>query len=114
MIITQVVPHYQAPLPIVENFHQALQDLEQSQTPSFGAFEGYIASRILILALKNMEGEPSREKIIDALESLGKFTLGTLPLHLSKEEHQASHQVWPTIIKNGKVVPFSWQELAIR
>lgn len=115
VIITQVVPHYQAQLPIVQNFHQALQGSGPGQASSFGALEGYIVSRILISALTNLEGEPSREKIIDSLETLGRFDLGKgLPLHLSGEEHQASHHVWPTIINNGKVVPFAWQELAIR
>ena len=33
-------------------------------------------------------------------------------LRLGPDEHQACHRVWPTIIRDGKCVPFRWQELA--
>ena len=64
-------------------------------------------------ALDKIEGTPSREAIIDALEALGKFDIGLgEPLDLSPTEHQASHRVWPTILKDGALVPFKWTEIA--
>ncbi|OGQ96958.1 MAG: ligand-binding receptor [Deltaproteobacteria bacterium RIFOXYD12_FULL_57_12] len=112
VIITQVVPHFEADLPIVRDFRKALETWNQDITPSFGALEGYIATRILLLALHRIDDAITRESIIDALEGLGEFDVGLqAPLLLSKEEHQASHQVWPTVIRQGKVVPFAWQNL---
>jgi hypothetical protein len=26
-------------------------------------------------------------------------------------EHQASHRVWPTLLKEGRFVPFQWSDL---
>jgi len=113
VIVTQVVPHYDADLPIVSDFRKALQNTDKTLTPSFGALEGYICSRILIHALKTIDGILTREKIIDALEKLGRFDIGLgFSLEISPSEHQASHQVWPTIIKNGNIIPFNWQDLS--
>jgi len=113
VIITQVVPHAQENLPITTAFRNATQGTERFESASFTTLEGYIAGRILIKALRTLKDKPSREQILEALENLGEFDIGTgFPLHLSKLEHQASHQVWPTVISNSRVIPFKWQDLA--
>jgi hypothetical protein len=51
--------------------------------------------------------------VIDALEGLGEFDLGLgVPLALSPGEHQASHTVWPTILKGGRIEPLDWSALS--
>ncbi len=113
VVVTQVVPHYESELPIVKDFQKALAAAQSEQLPSFGALEGYVAGRILLRALHNIADTPSRESIIQALEGLGSFELGIgAKLFLGPKEHQASHQIWPTIIREGRVVDFAWQELA--
>lgn len=112
VIVTQVVPHLAADLPIVNAYHRALQSLKDPPSPTFGSLEGYIAGHILIQALSNVEGSLSRESVVDALQTMGTFDIGLgVPLYLSPEEHQACHEVWPTVIRGGQVVPFSWGEL---
>jgi ABC-type branched-subunit amino acid transport system substrate-binding protein len=112
VIVTEVIPHDLEKFPIIREFRHALKDSPLAESASFAALEGYIVARILIKALNKLEGEVSREKIIDALEALGQFDFGVgFPLHLSRMEHQASHHVWPTIINNGEVMPFKWQDL---
>ena len=114
VIVTQVVPHPQEKdLPIVREYHEDLQKMDQSATPTFGSLEGYIASRIFVTALKNVQGQPTRENIIDALEGLKTFDMGLeKPLHLTVKKHQASHRVWPTILRSGKFVPFKWKDIS--
>jgi len=115
VIVTQVVPHLESSLPIVQDFHKALHRFTPSIAPTFGAFEGYIATRIFLYALNTVKDQITRESTIDALENLGQFDLGfASPLNITKNEHQASHQVWPTIIYKGKVLPFDWKQLRIR
>jgi ABC-type branched-subunit amino acid transport system substrate-binding protein len=54
----------------------------------------------------------TREAIVDALEKLGQFDIGLgEPLNLSPNEHQASHRIWPTILKDGGFVPFQWDDI---
>ena len=50
--------------------------------------------------------------LVDALEGLGEFDLGLgEPLRLSRTEHQASHHVWPTLLKGGQFAPFQWSDI---
>ena len=112
VIVTQVVPHLTASLPIVQDYHRALHLFDPSIPPTFGSLEGYISTRILLLALKKITGDLTRESIMNGLEDLGQFDLGfSAPLKISRTEHQASHQIWPTIIRNGEVLPFDWNQL---
>jgi ABC-type branched-subunit amino acid transport system substrate-binding protein len=112
VIVTQVVPPLESPLPIVQAFHHAMQRFNPAMAPTFGSLEGYVSTRIFLLALQNITGEITRESIIDALENLGRFDLGfAVPLNLTRNEHQASHQTWPTIIHRGKVESFDWKQL---
>ena len=113
VIVTQVVPHPQEKsLSMVNEYHADLIKLFPSATPTFGSLEGYIASRILIKALGEIKGQPNRENVIDALESLGTFDMGLGgSLQLSKQHHQASHRVWPTILRKGDFVSFRWENI---
>jgi branched-chain amino acid transport system substrate-binding protein len=112
VIVTQVVPPLESSLPIVQDFHKALHRFNPAIAPTYGSLEGYISTRILLQALKTIKGEITRETIINALENLGEFDMGFgTPLTITESEHQASHQVWPTIIRRGEVQPFDWKQL---
>ncbi|MBL7649276.1 MAG: ABC transporter substrate-binding protein [Candidatus Hydrogenedentes bacterium] len=115
VIITQVVPHFESALPAVEAYRKALSSLDPEAAPSFGSLEGYIAARILCRALESVSGPIGRDAIIESLESLGTFDIGLgTPLELGPDKHQACHQVWPTVIRGGRVVPMEWSDLASR
>jgi len=112
VIVTQVVPPLDASLPLVKSFHRAMHLFNPSIPSTYGALEGYISTRILIHALSKIEGEINRESIINALEGLGEFDLGLgITLRISRKEHQASHQIWPTIIRKGEIRSFDWNQL---
>jgi branched-chain amino acid transport system substrate-binding protein len=113
IIVTQVVPDpLDERLPIAGEYRADLKAMNSSAGASFGDFEGYIAARILTLALEKIQGSPSREAIVDALENLGRFDIGLdEPLYLSPIDHQASHRVWPTVLKDGRFLPFQWSDI---
>ena len=114
VIVTQVVPPLNSPLPIVKSYHRAMKIFNPAIPATFGSLEGYIATRILLHAIKNIEGDITRDSIMIALENLEEFDIGLdTPLKLSSTEHQASHQVWPTIIRNGEILPFDWRHLKV-
>lgn len=114
VVITQVVPHFESELPVVQAYRAALQAMDAEAEPSFGSLEGYIATRIFCRALESVVGEIDRESIIDALESLGRFDIGLgVPLELGPEKHQACNEIWPTIIREDRIVPLEWSELTV-
>jgi len=112
VIITQVVPHYDANLPLTQSYRRALAAYDETAQPSFTSIEGYITASIFIKAMENYAGEINREGVIEALDTLGNFEIGmNAGLNLGVESHQASHRIWPTVMKNGKIVPFDWKNL---
>jgi branched-chain amino acid transport system substrate-binding protein len=113
IIVTQVVPDpWDKGIPLAGEYQTDLKAMDPLASPGFVDFEGYIAARILTLALERIQGSITREGVVDALEGLGKFDLGLgETLCLSRTEHQASHQVWPTLLKEGRFVPFQWSEI---
>ncbi len=113
VIVTQVVPYpLDENVSIVRDYQTDLRAVDPSTLAGFGGLEGYIAARILELALDKIEGRLTREAVVDALEKLGQFDIGLgEPLNLSSNEHQASHRIWPTILKDGGFVPFQWDDI---
>jgi len=116
VIVTQIVPHFRSDLPIVRDYAADMKRLNPKWVPDFGSLEGYIAGRILCRALVEGQSEtPSAEWVVQCLEKLGKFDIGVgVELELSKKVHQASSNVWPTIITEGKVKPLDWKALTPR
>jgi branched-chain amino acid transport system substrate-binding protein len=113
VIVTQVVPSpSDDTIPIVREFKADLNAIDSSASPGYVSLEGYIDARILTAALEKIQGSPTRESLVDALEGMHGFDIGLgEPLFLSPTQHQASHRVWPTILKAGKFVPFNWSEI---
>lgn len=114
VIVTQVVPHpVESTLPIVREYRNDLQAMEESFFPTFGGLEGYIATRIFLKAIKGSPNSLTKETLIDSLESLGDFDVGLgEPLHFDRHDHQASHRIWPTVLQQGKFLPFSWSDIS--
>src|SRR5262245_25292018 len=109
VIITQVVPHYDSPLPGVAEYRQSLARFAPRHAPDFVSLEGYVVARALVEGLRRAGSGLTRERIVDAIESGGPIDAGIgVPLRYSKTEHQGSHQVWLTTIRNQKIVPLDW------
>ncbi len=112
VVVTQVVPHpLESQLPLVRDYRAALQKLD-AQPPSFVSLEGYFALQTLLAGMAMAPAELNRETLVDGLERLEDFDLGLgISLKLSPEQHQASHNVWPTRLQDGQVVSISWQQI---
>ena len=73
----------------------------------FGGF-GLLAPMILGMwaARRRMLEEPARHR-----RALGLMAGIGVPVSFAKDKHQASHEVWPTIIRNGKYESLEWSQL---
>lgn len=111
VIVTQVVPHYDSSLAGVNDYRSDLAAFKADAVPDFVSLEGYLIAKIFVEGVKKATST-SREGIIDGLESLQNVDIGTgVNVTYNKSEHQASHKIWPTIIKNGKYVELDWNAL---
>ncbi len=111
VVVTEVVPPLASDQPAVAAFRAALARFAPGAAPDVIALEGYLATRLL---LKGLDAAPkiSREGVIDGLESLGRVDLGMgTPIRLSPGDHQASHGVWPMVIRDGTFQPLDWSTI---
>ncbi len=109
VIVTQVVPHYGSSLPAVVEYRAALQHHAPGVPVDFLSLEGYLVAKTFVAALQRVQGELTRESIVDAIEHAGTLDIGIgVPLHFSKSDHQGSHNVWLTEIQNGQIAPIIW------
>lgn len=113
VIVTQVVPFYESNLPIVKEYLRDLKEYLPKAKPNFVSFEGYIIAKLFVLASNNLSSENiSRENIINAIENMKNTDIGIgYKSNFSKNKHQFSNVIWPTIIKNNEFVELKWNEL---
>ena len=109
VVVTQVVPHWSMPLPLVREYTQSTPAAERS----FVSLEGFTVAKAFVEVLRRTEPPFSTEQLVAALESRRPFDLGLGDQHvLSATEHQFSHRVWPTVLRGGEFRPFSdWREV---
>lgn len=113
IVVTQVVPHYKASMSGIKSYTSSMQGLGLAQEVGFVSLEGYLAASIFTQGLAKIEGAITAESIIDAMEALGEFDLGIGQMaHLSKTNHQAMTQVWPTVVRGGQYIAITdWASL---
>jgi len=99
VIISQVVPFpWDAALPVVAAYQSALTADDASARPGFVSLEGYLVGRLAVEALKRVNGEPTREKLLDAIYG-DPFDLGGVTLRYGPTRNQGSDQVFFTILQ---------------
>lgn len=109
VVVTQVVPPLDADLPVVREFRARVRGDDMG----YASLEGFIAAKAFVEGLKKSGPEATPETFIDTLERGELLELGLeAPLSLSPERHQLSDQVWPTVIRGGRLVALKrWAEL---
>ena len=119
MVITQVVPpYYLTDLKTVALYRRTMQKYMPSVRPSFVGLEGFVDAMVMVEGLKKAGKEPTREGLIDAIESLHEVDLGLGPqlkLSYSAKNHKGFDHVIPTVVRGGRAVPFTdWSIVAAK
>jgi ABC-type branched-subunit amino acid transport system substrate-binding protein len=99
VIISQVVPSpWDASLPVVAAYQSAMTADDAKAQAGFVSLEGYLVGRLVVEALKRVNGEPTREKLLDAIAA-APFDLGGVKLSYGPTKNQGSDQVFFTILQ---------------
>jgi branched-chain amino acid transport system substrate-binding protein len=99
VIASQVVPSpWDKSLPVVASYQAAIAAAGASAKPGFVSLEGYLVGRLAVEALKRVSGDPTREKLLDAIAS-APFDLGGVALSYGPAKNQGSDQVFFTILQ---------------
>ena len=96
VIVTQVTPPVNGYSNTVLDYKKAMARYFPGERPSYISLEGYIATNILIEAMKRTEPLDT-EHLIDTLETMEPLELGLgVEVGFKRIEHQALHKVWAT------------------
>jgi branched-chain amino acid transport system substrate-binding protein len=105
--ISQVSPNpYRQTTELAMAFQRVMRVLGlPAARANFSSLEGYVAARIIGRAFARAGTNPTRESMLAALEGLGKFDPGGLPLDFSAERKEGSTYVDLSVIgPDGKVL----------
>src|SRR5205085_2484744 len=96
-------------------FHQAMKKYVPTGDASAASLEGFVNAVIIVEGLRRAGRGLSREKFIEALESMRDFDSGLgndFRAHYGPGDHKAFDNLYFSVIRNGKAVPLNaWKEL---
>ena len=87
-----------------------MQKYMPSVRPNFVSLEGFVDAMVMVEGLKKAGKEPTRESMMEGIESLHEVDMGLGPqlkLNYSAKSHKGFDQVIPTIVRGGRAVPFT-------
>jgi ABC-type branched-subunit amino acid transport system substrate-binding protein len=110
LLVTQVVPPYDADLPLVREYRAAMEKWKPAlpagvgdgtyRPPSdlsYGSLEGYLSARAFLAILERTGKDLTRRRFYEQAEKLGKIDLGLgIEGELSPARHQLLDKVWFT------------------
>ncbi len=99
MVFSQVVPNpRERKYAISREYQDAVRKASPNAELSYGALEGYMTAKVLVMALKSIPPQDlSRKSLVKALYS-GPFDVGGFPVSFAPEKHEGSHFVDLSIV----------------
>src|SRR5258705_377542 len=106
LVIAQAVPFpFSATLPLVSEYQRLMKQYAPQEPLSFSTLEGFVGGKITAEALKRAGKNPTREKVLKALNAMGEYDLGGVSVRYSPKERRGWGQVDLTVIgPNGKLL----------
>jgi branched-chain amino acid transport system substrate-binding protein len=106
IVITQAVPFpFSATLPVVSQYQKLMKQYAPNEPLSFTTLEGFIAAKITVEAIKRAGPNPTRDKVLKAVSSMGLLDLGGVYVDYSPKGREGWGGVDLTVIgANGKLL----------
>ena len=97
--VSQVMPFpWNIGVPIVKEYQQQLEASTGKQDYSFTSLEGFIAAKVLVEGLRRSGNDLTREKFVNAMETIHDLDLGGYWVNFSSASHNGSKFVELTVI----------------
>lgn len=104
--ISQVVPYpYMANKPVVREYQKLLALYGGGQPINYTSFEEFLGAKVLVEGLRRAGPNPTRARLLKALESMGNFDLGGSTVGYSASNRIGSRYVEVTVVGgSGKLL----------
>jgi ABC-type branched-subunit amino acid transport system substrate-binding protein len=106
VVVSQVVPSpYYAARPIAREFAEAARKAGAETSINFSAMEGYLSAKLVTEGLRRSPSKtPTREGLIQGIESIGNHSFGGFAVQFSPTDHVGSNFVEMSMITaDGKI-----------
>lgn len=89
---------------VVREFQHALKTMENPPPASYAALEGFVAAKLMAEAIRRAGPQPTRQKIVAALDAMNDVDLGGIHVGYSPTDHDGSDFVELTVVgRNGAI-----------
>lgn len=107
VIVSQVVPFpWDMTLPVVAQYHAALEAIDPAAEPGFTSLEGYLVGRLALRALEEAGPELTRARFLTAMQALRRVSLGGVVMAFGPGDNQGMDSVFLTqITSEGRFEP---------
>ena len=104
--ISQVVPYpYMPNMPVVREYQTLLKKYAPKELVNYTSFEEFVGAKVLVEALRRAGPNPTRAKVVKALESMGNYDTGGITVSYSPGNRISSRYVEVTVIgSTGKLL----------
>ncbi len=100
VIVSQVVPSpWNASIPLVSEYQEALKATDSHAEPGFVSLEGYMVGKLAIMTLKRLNGRVTRKAFLNKVWETGEFDLGGVTLKFGRTDNQGMDDVFMTTIQ---------------
>lgn len=106
MVFSQVVPSpFERKRAIAREYQDASRKANRNAEFNYGALEGYITAKMLVMALRNVPRQDlSRTNLIKALYE-GTYDLGDMPVRYERGSHEGAHFVDLSVVaRDGRFI----------
>jgi ABC-type branched-subunit amino acid transport system substrate-binding protein len=100
--ISQVVPYpWSRSVPLVREFESLPKELLPASGITYTSFEGFIAAKVMVEALRKAGPQVTHDKLASALEGMHSYDLGGFNIGYGPDERMGSHFAEVTIVGNS-------------
>lgn len=105
IMISQVMPFpFSTSSAISNEYLEAVRKAGGDSQPNYSSMEGYLAAKVLAEGIRRAGRNPSREALINGLESIQNVSFGGFNVNFGPKQHVASHYVDLSMLtEDGKV-----------
>jgi ABC-type branched-subunit amino acid transport system substrate-binding protein len=97
--MSQIVPSYlKRSIPVVKEYQAAMEATLGKKEFSYTSLESYIAAKVLVEGLRRAGPQPTREKLLAALDTISNYDVGGYLVSFSPSNHNGSSFVSLSIL----------------
>jgi branched-chain amino acid transport system substrate-binding protein len=101
-VIIQAIPFpYSVTLPVVGEYQRVMKQYAPTEAINFPTFEGFVAGKITVEAIKRAGPNPTREKVQKALLAMGEYNIGGIYVNYGPSARRGWGGTDPSVIGPG-------------